>query len=621
MSDIIKLLPNSIANQIAAGEVVQRPASVVKELMENAIDAGSTSVKVIIRDGGKTLIQIVDDGCGMSETDARMCFERHATSKIRESKDLFAIRTLGFRGEAMASIAAVAQVEMKTRRPYDEMGTRIVIEGSDLQLQEPCQTQAGTSIGVKNLFYNVPARRNFLKSETHELRLIIEEFQHIALANPDVFFSLHHQNEEKFHLTKSNLRQRIVGLNQTSHNSKLVSIIESTDLVKFEGFIGKPELASKYRGDQYFFVNKRFIKSSYLYHAVQTAYEGLIPENHHPFFVIFIDVNPEHIDVNVHPTKQEIKFDDERAIYRYLQVAVRHALGIHQITPSLDFEQDGSFSAERGFNLPAAEKRTGGSASGYSAASLEKITAKTNVKNWEKLFEGIEVFSENDSEEPTSPEENATQGILTLESAFPEDETGQRTQNLPIKEPYQIHNNYIICPIRSGFFLIDQQAAHEKILYDRYLQTLTGSSAPSQRLLFPQTMHFSLSDAEILKEILLEVNTLGFDVQEFGSNTFVINGLPADISSAAKENDGGMLLNQLIAQYKANLDLKINIKENIARSMARGAAVKRGQLLNPTEMQSLIDQLFACVPPFISPSGRQCLITFELDDLEKRFHA
>ena len=397
MADVIQLLPDAIANQIAAGEVIQRPASVVKELLENAVDAGSTQVKLIVKDAGKTLLQVIDNGCGMSETDARMCFERHATSKIRTSADLFSIRTMGFRGEAMASIAAVAQVELKSRRRTDELGTRINIEATAVKSQQPCQCSEGTSISVKNLFYNVPARRNFLKTNAVEMRHIIDEFQRVALANPDVFFSLHHNRVELFHLPKGNLRQRVVGIFGANSNKKLVPINEDTDIVKLTGFIGKPNFARKTRGEQFFFVNNRFVKSGYLNHAIMGAYEELLQKDTYPFYTIFIEIDPRSIDINVHPTKQEIKFEDERLVYNYLKVAVRHALGQYNISPSIDFEQEINFS---NYNIQRTPKQTSTSSSTekskdsnwqlFPKESNERTT--NNQKNWEKLYEGLEDF-------------------------------------------------------------------------------------------------------------------------------------------------------------------------------------------------------------------------------------
>lgn len=612
MADIIQLLPDAIANQIAAGEVIQRPASVVKELMENAIDAGATSVKLIVKDSGKTLIQVIDNGCGMSETDARMAFERHATSKIRQASDLYAIRTMGFRGEALASIAAVAQLELRTRRKSDELGTRIVIEGSEVKIQEPCQTMAGTNFAVKNLFYNVPARRNFLKSDTVETRHIHEEFQRIAIANPDIFFSLHHNNQEVFHLPAGNLRQRVTAVLGANSNKKLVPVEEETDIIRLYGFVGKPEFAKKTRGDQLFFVNNRFIKSGYLNHAILKAYEDLLPKDTYPLYIIFINIDPSNIDINVHPTKQEIKFEDERLVYNYLRVAVRHALGQHSITPTLDFDQEVSFSGAA--RPPSFREKTSGAGSSFQASSKLK---DVNLKIWEKLYEGLQ-RGEPSSPAPPSGESNA----LTIESAWEDDDADSDDTGSGFakqqKEPYQIHGAFIVSHIKSGFLLIDQQAAHERILFEKYLRMLNERTASAQQQLFPRTVTLSPTDAALLKELLGEINKLGFDLQEFGVNTFVINGVPSETAGKYDETE---LVEQLLEQFKSNVDLKLDTQENIARSLARSACLKRGQVLSEEEMQALIDQLFACEVPFKSPSGRNCFLTFELDELEKRFES
>lgn len=614
MSDIIQLLPDAIANQIAAGEVIQRPASVVKELMENAIDAGASGIKVIIKDAGRTLIQIIDDGCGMSETDARLSFERHATSKIRKADDLFAIRTMGFRGEALASIAAVAQVEMRTRRKADELGTRIAIEGSELKAQEPCQTAPGTSIAVKNLFFNVPARRNFLKSNTVEMRHILDEFERIAAANPDLFFSLHHNNQEVLHLPTGNLRQRVTGLLGNNSNKKLVPIHEEADMIRIQGFVGRPEFAKKTRGEQWFFVNKRFIRNSYLNHAVLGAYEDLLPQDAFPLYLIFIDIDPARIDINVHPTKQEIKFEDERLVYNYLKVAVRHALGQHSIMPSLDFDQEVNFAPVR---MPPQIRRE---------PTIERITKsqafpspdrlkEVNLRNWEKLYEELQ------ESEPEASAPSPAPVPLTIESSWAEDEAGEETGGAPAKPqqqraPYQVHASYIVSHIKSGFLLIDQQAAHERILYEKYLDMLRRQTSYTQQQLFPRTLPLPPADAMLLREILPDINRLGFDVQEFGLNTFVINGVPAEL---AGKQDEVSLLESLLEQYKSNVELRLDIRENISRSMAKSASIRRGQALSTEEMQALIDRLFACEMPYQSPTGRQCFLTFELDELDKRF--
>ena len=635
MSDIIQLLPDAIANQIAAGEVIQRPASVVKELMENAIDAGADQIQLIIKDSGKSLIQVIDNGCGMSETDARMCFERHATSKLRQADDLNHIRTMGFRGEAMATIAAIAQVELKTRRYADELGVRLVMEGSVLKSQEPCQCPPGTSIGVKNLFFNVPARRNFLKSNSVEMRHILDEFQRIALAHPDLFFGLHHNDSETYHLPSGNTRQRLVGIFGSTYNQRLVPVTEDTDVLEVSGFVGKPEFAKKSRGEQYFFVNRRYIKSGYLHHAVMTAFEELIVKGTQPLYVLFLQIDPARIDVNVHPTKQEIKFDDEKLVYNYLKVAVRHALGQYSVTPSLDFEQEGSFSATRlapdnrssyfdTIESEATANRSGGSrntsgggeggSSGLTVGSSQRD--RHNLENWQKLYEDLG----NSDESPTFPElPEEVGGMITIESQFSErHEDGSLVAPgfREIKEPYQLHNRYIVNSIKSGFLLIDQQAAHERILYEKYLSTLNTQQAASQGQLFAQTLELNPADAVLLTEMLPQLNLLGFDIETFGQNAFVINGLPAEISG--KQNEEA-IIDQLISQYRSQLDLKLDARENIARAMARSAATKRGQSLTVPEMQLLINQLFACENPLRSPAGKACLLTFNLDDLERQF--
>ncbi len=635
MADIIQLLPESIANQIAAGEVVQRPSSVVKELMENAIDAGATSIKLIVKDAGKALIQVIDNGCGMSETDARMCFERHATSKIREAKDLFAIRTMGFRGEAMASIAAVAQVEMRTRQHNQELGTRIAIEASKLLAQEPCQCTPGSNISVKNLFYNVPARRNFLKSNPIEMRHILDEFQRIALANEDVFFSLHNNGTEVFHLPPGNLRQRIVGIFGNNFNPKLVPVKEETDVMSIGGFIGKPEFARKTRGEQLFFVNDRFIKSGYLHHAVMTAYEELLPKETYPFYVIFLEMDTARIDINVHPTKQEIKFDDERLVYNYLRVAVRHALGSHSIMPELDFEAEASFSVTKNFGLPFnmapqsdfEEEMSQPNRQGAvgTVRNFERPASnprdESNLRNWQQLYAAIDEMDEAPKQNiaPSNSDEEESGEHITIGSNWSNsgelDDAGSSFSKNQ-KEPYQIQSSYIVSHIKSGFLLIDQQAAHERILYERYLETLENRQVFTQKELFPKTFTLPTADAAIFGDIMSTINQLGFDIQEFGKDSFIIHGIPADMVGGQNEVK---IIETLLEQYKQNIELSLDLKENLARSMARSAATKRGAALTVQEMQELIDQLFACAMPFKSPSGRSCFLTFNMDELEELF--
>ncbi|MDB4538836.1 MAG: DNA mismatch repair endonuclease MutL [Saprospiraceae bacterium] len=635
MADVIRLLPDSIANQIAAGEVIQRPASVVKELMENSIDAGSTQIKLIIKDAGKTLIQVIDDGCGMSETDARMSFERHATSKIRAAKDLFSIKTMGFRGEAMASIAAIAQVEMKTRKHNEDVGVRLTIEGSEIKSQEPCQCNAGTSLAIKNLFYNVPARRNFLKTTTVEMRHIIDEFQRVALANSDIFFSLHHNGIEVFHLPESNLRQRIVNIFGQNSNKKLVPVLEETDALRLEGFVGKPEFAKKTRGEQFFFVNRRFIKSGYLNHALMGAYEDVLPKDTYPLYVIFIEIDPARIDINVHPTKQEIKFDDERLVYNYLKVSVRHALGQYSITPTLDFDQEQILnnhslpsmgeSRREANSSPPFLGSLGGDTSNSSSSEGERYETfsskvnnseidSSNLQNWKKMYDGLDEFDQ-------PQEDKIGNQPITIESGMSEVnqlDDGNHSFSKDVKPLFQIHSTYIVSHIKSGYILVDQQAAHERILYERYLSMLNEKEAMTQKELFPRNITLNPADAEILKDLLPQINLLGFDIQEFGKEAFVIHGVPADLKFSQDEQK---VIEQLLEQYKTNRDLDLNISENVARAMARSSAIKKGQSLTQEEMRGLVDQLFACAMPFASPIGKKCFVTFELEELANKFGA
>ncbi|MFT7589075.1 MAG: DNA mismatch repair protein MutL, partial [Limisphaerales bacterium] len=538
MSAVIHRLSEALANQIAAGEVVQRPASVVKELMENAVDAGSNHVRVFLKDAGKSLIQVVDDGYGMSALDAVACFDRHATSKISKIEDLFNIHTMGFRGEAMASIASVARVELKTRMAEEEMGTKVIMDASALMMNQDCQTAVGTSVAVKNLFYNVPARRNFLKSNTVEMRRIIEEFQRVALAYPELFFSLDHNGIELFHLKQSNMRQRVVAVLGKQSNEKLVPVEEQTTVLNLTGFAGKPDGARKSRGEQYFFINKRFFKSGYLHHAVTSLYEDLIPEKHHPLYVLFLDIDPERIDINVHPTKQEVKFEDEKIIYTFIQAAVRHALARFSAMPSLDFSLDTGIANLAAFSRPATASGTQhllegktfkfqGSSYNQDAAQMKK--SSSGDQPWEALFE----VSKSKKEEPPQ--------TLTIASDLEEG-----LDDSDVIEPVQLHRRYIMSPIKSGFLLLDQQAAHERILFEHYLKSLAAGPIPSQRQLFPSTIELSPSDANILMEILEDIRALGFDVQPFGDNAFVVHGLPPDCGDI----DGKTAIDEFLEAYR-----------------------------------------------------------------------
>lgn len=603
MADIIQLLPDSIANQIAAGEVIQRPASVVKELMENALDAGSKEIKLIIKDAGKTLIQVLDNGKGMTATDARMSFERHATSKIREANDLFSISSMGFRGEALASIAAIAKVEMLTKPAEEELGTRIVIEGSKVKKQEPIETHTGTSFSVKNLFYNVPARRKFLKSDPVELRHIIDQFNRLALAHPEIFFTLYHNGNEVYHLPPANLRQRIVGVFGKTINDKLVPLSEDTDILKLSGFISKPEAAKKKKGDQYIFVNKRFIKSNYLNHAIRLAYDELIPKDNYAFYVIFLELSPSMIDINVHPTKTEIKFEEERLIYNFVKVSVKHALGAYTVTPTLDFGMDSNFSSRMTHDMGSdgVEREQRG---GISPTPKLTQQQKDNINSWEDLYKDLQAGANQDQ-------------AITVESNLmsQDDDQPVKMASKSRKEPYQLHNTYIVNQIKSGFLLIDQQAAHERILYEGYLEQLNQHVGMSQKQLFPISVDLTPGDAALLHDILHKVNAIGFEIEHFGKNSFIIHGLPVGLNKQSPEK----LLDTLLQQYHSNMELQLGIDRNLARSMANAACIKRGNSLSADEMHELIDQLFACTVPYKSPNGRKCFITMELDDLLKRF--
>lgn len=615
MSDIIQLLPDSVANQIAAGEVVQRPASALKELIENAIDSGADKIQVLIKDAGKSLIQVIDNGCGMSMTDARMCFERHATSKIRKADDLFAIRTMGFRGEAMASIAAVAQVELKTKRHEDELGTSIRIEGSEIIGQEPVSTASGTSISVKNLFFNTPARRNFLKGNPVEIRHINDEFYRVALANPEIFFTLHHDGNEVFHLPKGSLKQRIVHLFGNAYNQKLVPVEETTSIISLKGYVGKPEFAKKTRGEQFFFVNNRFIKDPYLNHAVLNAYEEVLAADSFPFYVLFIDIDPSKIDINVHPTKTEIKYQDEKAIYAIIRSAVKRSLGRYNISPTLDFNQETGFSQmispiDPADIVPPAISFNP-NFNPFSKESKEREIPflrnnqeerKTVSKNWGSLYEIVQPQGQ--------------QGGLELDNEQHIEIENKSMQSVG-KQIFQLHNRFIISQIKSGFMLIDQQAAHERILFERFLQHLENKKGASQQSLFPQTVTLNAVDFELVKELLPDIQALGFQIREFGKNAFIIEGVPADIGNNINELE---ILESLLEGFKNNQSaLKLNKRESLARALARNSSIKAGQALSAEEMNVLIDELFACEMPNISLSGKPVISTFTLEELLQRF--
>lgn len=603
MSDIIKLLPDAIANQIAAGEVIQRPASAVKELLENALDAGATEIELHIKDAGKTLIQVIDNGSGMSDTDARMSFERHATSKIQNIEDLFAIRTMGFRGEALASIAAVAQVDLRSKKSNTEIGTHIIIEGSDVKSQEQINAASGTNIAVKNLFYNVPARRQFLKSNPVETRHIIDEFTRVAMANPAIHFMLFHNDTEVFNLHAGTLKQRITGLLGKNLDNKLIPAEEKTTVVHISGYIGKPEAARKTRGDQFFFVNNRFIKSNYLHHAINSAFDQLLPRDQFPLYVLFIDIDPARIDINVHPTKQEIKFDDERIIYSFLQSTVRKALAQYSVTPSLDFNTETAFDREGNFGNWMQANQTPDTKQVH-----QPPTHNTALPNWKELYAIASKPKEDVS--PKTIEANWGTEKKSDKKLNLEDFTEKQTA------PFQLHLQYIVSQIKSGFILVDQQAAHERILFEKYLEAITQNKPGNQQQLFPLTMHVNANDFELIKELLPEINALGFDLQEFGRDAFVIHGVPQDMPAG---NEIQMIEKLIEGFRKSQTEIQLDKRQQVARNMARNASIKAGQKLSETEMKNLLDQLFACETPYQTSDGKMTFLTFSLQDLAKQF--
>ncbi|MEJ7737782.1 MAG: DNA mismatch repair endonuclease MutL [Chitinophagaceae bacterium] len=624
MPDIIHLLPDNIANQIAAGEVIQRPASAVKELMENAVDAGSTEIRLLINDAGKALIQVMDNGKGMSETDARMCFERHATSKINKIDDLFQIRTMGFRGEALASIAAVAQVELKTRRAEDEAGTYITIENSLVIRQEPFAAAVGTSIAMKNLFFNVPARRNFLKSNPAEMRHIVDEFIRVALAFPQVFFSLTSNGQQVFHLEKGTSKQRIVQLLGSQYNAKLVSVQENTDYLIIHGFVGKPETSKKTRGDQYLFVNNRFIKSAYLNHAILSAYQQMISPDSFPLYVLFIDLDPAQVDVNVHPTKQEIKFEDEKIVYAFVQAAVKHALAQFSITPTLEFDLDAGIQQLDAISKPFTEANQAAAiSSGLFKTFMQKNQAhfiesdRSELKHWKDFYDPLDTTAVQGSS-PTYPPlpEGDVQAHSPNGGIQPRIENPKPLRMEEIAELMQLHNTYIIASANTGYLLIHQQAAHERILYERYETALQGHPMVTQRSLFPASLQLSPQDALLFNELIDDLNRLGYHVEPFGNHSFVIQGTPADIEGGNEKR----ALENLLEQYKHfSNEVKYSKREKIIRSLATQHAVKSGKPLSQKEMKVLVEELFLCKTPNLTTAGTPTYMEFKKDHLDKLF--
>lgn len=600
MSDIIRLLPDHVANQIAAGEVVQRPASVVKELLENSVDAGATRVTLVVKDAGRTLIQVIDDGRGMGAADARMCWERHATSKITQVDDLQAIRTKGFRGEALASIAAIAQVELRTRPADDELGTRVVIEGSRVKLQETVACAAGSSLSVRNLFFNVPARRQFLKSDSVELKHVIDEFQRVALAHPEIAFDLLHNEHEIHRMPAGQERQRIVHVFGRKYEERLVPVEEATDFVSVQGFVGKPEFAKRTRGEQFFFVNRRFIRSNYLEHAVRKAYNELVARDNYPSWFLFLEIDPVQIDINIHPTKTEIKFRDERTVYAIVHAAVRRALGRHNLTPSLDFEPEPAImSAFAGMpSVPAVAPVTTWRPNDIGQAS--------SPTGWQRLFDLPD-------DAPVKQHDTDLPGTAPEPPIIPMRELDEWSGGHAV---FQLHGRYIMAQLKSGFVVVDQQRAHERIVYEQALRTLERGSGPSQALLFPVTLELNAADHALLLSIMPDLKALGFDLEPLSGRSIVVNGMPAE----GANDDAGRLLDQLLEQVKNERgSLKAERHATLARSMARSMAHSHGSLLNEAGMHDLIDRLFGCEMPYFSPGGKPVLITYGLKELDERF--
>ncbi|MGF1583707.1 MAG: DNA mismatch repair endonuclease MutL [Bacteroidales bacterium] len=611
MADIIQLLPDSVANQIAAGEVVQRPASVVKELVENSIDSESSIIRIIVRDAGKNLVQVIDNGKGMSETDARLSFERHATSKIRNADDLFAICTMGFRGEALASVAAISEVEMQTRRPDDEIGTIVEIKGSEFIRQEPVACKAGCNLSIKNLFYNVPARRKFLKTNSTELKHIITEIQRVALAHPEIEFSLQNDETEILHLPAASLRQRIMHVFGKNINQQLVEINTRTTMVNISGFIAKPEYAKKSPGEQFFFVNGRFMRHPYFHKAVSRAFEKIMAPDAYPSYFIYFETDPQSVDVNIHPTKTEIKFENERDIWQILMASVREALGKFNIVPSIDFNTEGRID----LHIPRQGKdplspeipvnphfnpfeRNSGQAPYRRGSS----SGNNKFGNWEEIYKGF-----NSQKESPLPDHT--------EKSSPDLQVGKSAgMNTPAL--LQIRNKYILSPVKSGLMIIDQKRAHERILYEKFLKTIRSGTFIAQQQLYPVSIELSPSDYLLIRELKGELANFGFDIRDFGTNSILISGCPVDTINA----DPAKMIESLISEYKSSgSEFKESAREKIAGNLARSSAINYGRSLSRDEMQEVIDKLFACAMPNYSPDGKAIITIIGDDEIEKKF--
>jgi len=612
MGDIIRLLPESVANQIAAGEVVQRPASAVKELLENAVDAGATEIKLVVKDAGKTLIQVIDNGCGMSEQDVRMCFERHATSKIKTANDLLAIRTLGFRGEALASISSIAQVELKSKRMEDEVGSAVRVNGSEFISQSPVSSSDGTTVTVKNLFFNVPARRNFLKSNTLELRYIMEEFNRVALVHPDISFRMYNQDKILHQLSSSNLKQRLLAILGNTYNNRLIPIRQETQLVNISGYIGKPEYAKKRRGEQYFFANGRFIKNPYLNHAVENAFRELIPKEAFPPYFIYLEVDPQFIDVNIHPTKTEVNFQDAKSLYAILISTIKQSIGQYNLIPSLDFETERSLEVpplpknhpvkppsviiDPEYN-PFEKKRKPQMEINY------RTTTGQPGDNWKKLYDPLQdIHPGSQTAQPISSGGSQTMDLPGADASTP--------------QVIQIRHSYLVSHINNGIVVIDQQLAHERILYEEFLRGGENKDVVAQKLLLPQTVQVTTDDAEIIRSISPVLEQAGFEISGFGQNSFVVHAAPAGIESTAIQP----MIESILEAYKTETDgFKQHGERKIAKTMALRMSIKHGQPLKPEEAEAVVQQLMTCTAPDISPEGKPTMILLSFEELAKKF--
>ena len=630
MSDIIHLLPDSVANQIAAGEVIQRPASVIKELVENAIDAGAHHIDVAVTDAGKTSIQVIDDGKGMSETDARLAFERHATSKIRKADDLFALQTMGFRGEALASIAAVAQVELRTCMEGEELGTSLRIAGSKVESQEAIACSKGSNFIVKNLFFNVPARRKFLKSNQTELSNILTEFERIALVNPDVSFTLHHNETELLNLPAIQLRQRIMGVFGKKLNQDLLTLDIDTTMVKIHGFIGKPETARKKGARQYFFVNNRYMRHPYFHKAVAEAYEHLVPVGEQVSYFLYFEIDPAHIDVNIHPTKTEIKFENEQAIWQILSASVKETLGRFNAVPSIDFDTEGmpdipayDVDVHSTGQLPATSYDPSynpfNQTSVVSPSSYSSSYAQKPKTDWEPLYQGLERKQPaQEWEQPQSffPEEETPVETTSHEQTSFYTDPAAEVMLEKTTQHYQYKGSYILTSVKSGLMIIDQQRAHIRILYDQYMAQIASQKHVSQRLLFPDMVHFSPAEIPVLEEIMGDLESLGFDLSSLGGGTYSINGTPAGIEGLNPEK---LVTNMVQTAIEKGCKVKEEVQSMLALSLAKAAAIVPGQVLTNEEMNNLVDGLFAVATPNYTPDGKTVLTVVQEEEVEKMF--